>query len=36
VGQDGGFILDVGAVADEAKHENVMAMVQAAKDSKGS
>jgi len=33
VGRDGGFILDVGAVADEAKHENVLAMVQAAKDS---
>ena len=35
VGPGGGFILDVGAVADEAKEENVKAMVQAAKDSVG-
>ena len=32
VGPGGGFILDVGAVADEAKEENVKAMIQAAKD----
>jgi Uroporphyrinogen decarboxylase (URO-D) len=32
VGPGGGFILDVGAVADEAKEENIMAMMQAAKD----
>jgi uroporphyrinogen-III decarboxylase len=33
VGQDGGFILDVGAVVDEAKEANMRAMVQAAKES---
>ncbi len=33
VGQDGGFILDVGAVVDEAKEANMRALVQAAKDS---
>ncbi|MCE5254906.1 MAG: hypothetical protein LLG45_11990 [Actinomycetia bacterium] len=33
VGAGGGFILDVGAVVDEAKEENMMAMIQAAKES---
>jgi uroporphyrinogen-III decarboxylase len=32
VGRGGGFILDVGAVVDEAKDENLLAMIQAAKD----
>ncbi len=32
VAPGGGFILDVGVVADDAKHENLRAMVQAAKD----
>jgi uroporphyrinogen-III decarboxylase len=31
-GKDGGFILDVGAVADEGKDENLLAMVNTAKD----
>jgi hypothetical protein len=33
VGPGGGFILDVGAVVDEAKQENMRAMIQAAKES---
>jgi hypothetical protein len=33
VGPGGGFILDVGAVVDEAKPENMRAMIQAAKES---
>ena len=33
VGPGGGFILDVGAVVDEAKEENILAMLQAAKES---
>jgi uroporphyrinogen-III decarboxylase len=33
VGPGGGFILDVGAVVDEARDENMKAMIQAAKDS---
>ena len=33
LGPGGGFILDVGAVVDEAKDENMEAMIQAAKDS---
>jgi uroporphyrinogen-III decarboxylase len=33
VGPGGGFILDVGAVLDDAKPGNVEAMIQAAKDS---
>jgi len=33
VGPGGGFILDVGAVVDEAKEENMMAIIQAAKES---
>lgn len=32
VGPGGGFILDVGAVVDEAKEENMLAMIQAAKE----
>jgi len=32
VAPGGGFILDVGAVVDEAKDENVLAMIQAAKE----
>jgi uroporphyrinogen-III decarboxylase len=32
VGAGGGFILDVGAVVDEAKDENILAMIQAAKE----
>jgi len=32
VGPGGGFILDVGAVVDEARDENVLAMIRAAKD----
>ena len=32
VGKGGGFILDVGAVVDEAKEENMLAMVAAAKE----
>jgi hypothetical protein len=31
-GQDGGFILDVGAVADEGKDENLEAMIKTAKE----
>jgi uroporphyrinogen-III decarboxylase len=31
-GPGGGFILDVGAVVDEAKEENMLAMIQAAKE----
>jgi hypothetical protein len=31
-GKDGGFILDVGAVADEGKDENLLAMVNTAKE----
>ena len=33
VGPGGGFILDVGAVVDEAKDENVAAMIEAARES---
>ncbi len=33
VGPGGGFILDVGAVVDEAKEENMLAMIQTAKES---
>jgi uroporphyrinogen-III decarboxylase len=32
VGPGGGFILDVGAVVDHAKEENMLAMIQAAKE----
>ena len=32
VAPGGGFILDVGAVVDEAKEENILAMLQAAKE----
>ena len=32
VSPGGGFILDVGAVVDEAKDENMLAMIQAAKE----
>ncbi len=32
VGQNGGFILDVGAVADEGKSENLAAMIETARD----
>ena len=32
IGPGGGFILDVGAVADDAKEANMRAMIQAAKD----
>ncbi len=31
-GKDGGFILDVGAVADEGKDENLLTMVDTAKE----
>ncbi len=31
-GKDGGFILDVGAVADEGKDENLLTMVNTAKE----
>ena len=31
-GKDGGFILDVGAVADEGKDENLLAMIKTAKE----
>ena len=31
VAPGGGFILDVGAVVDEAKDENMMAMIETAK-----
>ncbi len=31
-GKDGGFILDVGAVADEGKDENLLTMIKTAKE----